>query len=242
MYIISPLSNCVSPEKRNRFLDYISKIAPVTLAHEPKCRAYAWFRSAEDNDTVPHHWLRGFEVQVIHIIHSSTPRYEDIEANTITHRASDEYKAFRGAVGEEGLLARPSDLRYWRPSGVGFLTRADSATNTANFISRADIEGARQYIVVDELTPRPGQVESILRQLGELAEVAERETLTQVLSFWVLRREDDLLVFSRYEDKDAFTGFSGQSTVVRAWEATSALLDSQRRTTWIESGIGFLDR
>ncbi|OJJ07667.1 hypothetical protein ASPVEDRAFT_155461 [Aspergillus versicolor CBS 583.65] len=110
MYIIAPLSNCASPPKRDRFLEYISKIAPITHTHEPKCHAYAWFRSAEDNDAVPHHWVRGFEV------------YEDIEANTVTHRASTEYKAFRAAVAEEGLLARPSDLRYWRPLS-GFLTR-----------------------------------------------------------------------------------------------------------------------
>lgn len=45
-----------------KFLDYLSKIAPVTLETEKQCAAYAWFRSAEDNDVVPHHWLRGLEV------------------------------------------------------------------------------------------------------------------------------------------------------------------------------------
>jgi quinol monooxygenase YgiN len=45
-----------------QFLDYISKIAPVTLANEPDCIGYAWFRSAGDNDAVPSHWLRGFEM------------------------------------------------------------------------------------------------------------------------------------------------------------------------------------
>lgn len=79
MYIIAPLSSCASAPKRDRvrqatiqslmmkiitkqFLEYISKIAAVTHAREPKCPAYAWFRSAEDNDAVPHHWVRGLEV------------------------------------------------------------------------------------------------------------------------------------------------------------------------------------
>lgn len=81
-YIISPLSQCGNPEKQEKvdlssydtpslvhclhfyfkFLNYIRKIAPVTAASEPDCEAYAWFRSAEDNDVVPKHWLRGFEV------------------------------------------------------------------------------------------------------------------------------------------------------------------------------------
>ncbi|KAL4876150.1 hypothetical protein BJY04DRAFT_223373 [Aspergillus karnatakaensis] len=236
MYIIAPLSNCASPEKRDRFLEYISKIAPVTLANEPKCHAYAWFRSAEDSDTVPHHWLRGFEV------------YEDIEANTVAHRASSEYKAFRAAVGEEGLLARPSDLRYWRPSGVGFLSREGDAgdSTTVNFMERNNrlpVAEARQYIVVDELTPQAGKKEAVLQQLAGLAEEAEEEP--RVLNFWVLHRgigeeDEGLLVFSRYKDRNAGTTF--MEGTVEAWKTTSTFLEGERRTTWVESGIGFLNR
>ncbi|KAL4866029.1 hypothetical protein BDV12DRAFT_210756 [Aspergillus spectabilis] len=236
MYIIAPLSNCASPDKRDQFLEYISKIAPVTHAHEPKCRAYAWFRSAGDNDTVPHHWVRGLEV------------YDDVEANTITHRASTEYKAFRTAVSEKALLARPSDLRYWRPSPVGFLTRGGGGPDTANFMvrgSRATLGGARQYIVVDELTPQAGQRESVLQQLEELAREAQREA--RVLSFWALHRGDGeadegLLVFARYKDKDAWAAFMGRSTVTGVWKATAGLLEGQVRTTWVECGLGFLSR
>ena len=36
----------------------------MTYSTEPQCQAYAWFRGAGDNDSVPAHWLRGFEVYV----------------------------------------------------------------------------------------------------------------------------------------------------------------------------------
>jgi hypothetical protein len=49
---------------RLQFLTHIEKIAAVTLGTEPNCHAYAWFLSAGDNDAVPSHWLRGFEVSV----------------------------------------------------------------------------------------------------------------------------------------------------------------------------------
>lgn len=52
----------VADHHPSQFLEYISKMGPVTHDSGPKCRAYAWFRSAEDNDTVPHHWLRRLEV------------------------------------------------------------------------------------------------------------------------------------------------------------------------------------
>lgn len=45
-----------------QFLDHIAKIACVTKKNEPQCHGYGWFKSAEDNDTVPHYWLRGFEM------------------------------------------------------------------------------------------------------------------------------------------------------------------------------------
>lgn len=45
-----------------QFLSHLQKIAATTYANEPNCHAYAWFRSAGDNTTVPAHWLRGFEV------------------------------------------------------------------------------------------------------------------------------------------------------------------------------------
>lgn len=45
-----------------KFLGYITDIAPVAFENEPDCIGYAWFRSTKDNDTIPLHWCRGFEV------------------------------------------------------------------------------------------------------------------------------------------------------------------------------------
>ncbi|KAL2833754.1 hypothetical protein BDW59DRAFT_156556 [Aspergillus cavernicola] len=179
MFVIVPLSNCASPAKRDRFLNFISKIARVTQRNEPKCHAYAWFRSAEDTDTVPHHWVRGLEV------------YEDIEANSESHRASAEYIAFRAAVAEEGLLERPSDLRFWRPASLGFLTHENVGRDSMDFMLRDNKQSrarALQYVVVDELTPRAGEKTLVLEQLGVL--VKEAEGIDKVLSFWVLHRGD----------------------------------------------------
>lgn len=80
MYIVSPLSRCASAEKRDvvcstfihdhvecetdiaKFFDHIARIAPVAYEDEPGCVGYAWFRSTKENDTIPLHWCRGFEV------------------------------------------------------------------------------------------------------------------------------------------------------------------------------------
>lgn len=43
-------------------MNYIRDIAKVTYATEPNTLAYAWFYSAGDNDNVPDHLVRGFEV------------------------------------------------------------------------------------------------------------------------------------------------------------------------------------
>ena len=44
-----------------QFLTLLSSIAETTVDNEPRTQAYAWFRSAEDNDAVPKAWVRGFE-------------------------------------------------------------------------------------------------------------------------------------------------------------------------------------
>ena len=48
-----------------QFLDLLRDVADETLQSEPQVQAYAWFESACDNDVVPHHWVRGFEVSVL---------------------------------------------------------------------------------------------------------------------------------------------------------------------------------
>ncbi|KAH7030582.1 uncharacterized protein B0I36DRAFT_362419 [Microdochium trichocladiopsis] len=116
MFVISPMSNIGSLEKRDIFLQHISDIADTTIATELDVLAYAWFCSADDNTAVPRQWVRGFEV------------YKTLESSTVQHRSSDAYKRFRAAVGSESLLDRPSDLRYMRPLDIGFLTRPGVAT------------------------------------------------------------------------------------------------------------------
>lgn len=169
--------------------------------------------------------------------------YEDVEANTITHRASAEYKAFRTAVTTEGLLERPSDLRFWRPSSIGFLKRSKDGQGSDIFQEKAPGQGL-QYIVVDELTPRSTFKDAVLEQLGKMANVAEQDD--HVLSFWVLNRGEEeqdqsILVFSRYKDKNAWIQFYSRK-ISSVWEGVHALSDEQRRTTWVESGVGFLGR
>jgi quinol monooxygenase YgiN len=169
--------------------------------------------------------------------------YEDVEANTITHRASAEYKAFRAAGGAEGLLERPSDLRFWRPSSIGFLKRSSHGHGSDIFQERHHDLGP-QYIVVDEITPRSTCKDAVLERLNRMANVAEKDE--SVLSFWVLHRGDEeqdqnILVFSRYRDKSAWAQFCSHKTA-SAWEDVHSLSDEQRTTTWVESGLGFLGR
>jgi quinol monooxygenase YgiN len=178
-------------------------------------------------------------IKSIGLIDSS---YEDVESNTITHRASAEYKAFRAAVSAEGLLERPSDLRFWRPSSIGFLKRSNDGQGSDIFQETPPSLGL-QYIV-DELTPRSTYKDAVLQQLSRIANVAEQDE--HVLSFWVLHRgeeeqDQDILVFSRYKDKSAWVQFCGHETS-SAWEGVHALSDEQRRTTWVESELGFLGR
>ncbi|SPO06781.1 uncharacterized protein DNG_09475 [Cephalotrichum gorgonifer] len=222
------MSNCGSPQKRDRFLAYLSKIAPVTLETEIQCPAYAWFRSAEDNDTVPHHWLRGFEV------------YETPEANTVTHRASAPYKAFRAAVREESLLERPSDLSFWRPTGVGFLGRP----GTINLMKEEGTGPGLQYAVVHELVPAAGMKGQALAELRKVADLAENSP--SAASFWVLHRGDgdkdgSLYVFGLFTTRMVAEKFeTGESRGV--WERLEDMCESTRRTTWVECGIGFIGR
>ncbi|KAH8168994.1 hypothetical protein LIA77_11120 [Sarocladium implicatum] len=234
MHIVSPLSQCASLEKRDRFLDYIRSIAPVTHNTEPNCHGYAWFKSADDNDVVPSHWLRGFEI------------YGSKDASHVEHRASDEYKTFRKAVGEEGLLARPSDLQFWHPTGLGFLTKGTAAS----FSAETD-DSTPQYIITDEFKTTQTQREQVLKTLASIAAAAEKTE--GVLSFWVLSRVgadgvvvpevdgDSIYVFMRFVDRTASQSFCGEQTAAE-WKQLEPNCAERRRTTWVESGIGFLGR
>lgn len=170
--------------------------------------------------------MRGFEV------------YETVEANQVAHRASDEYKAFRKAVADESLLESPSDLRFWRPTGVGFLTRDDKPISFRG-------DGGPQHVVIDQFTPAQGAKDDALAVLRRLAGAAADNE--HVRSFWVLDRGDDgddgLYVFACYESKDAWSTFEA-GDIQRLWGEVKASSRSEdwMRTTWRASGIGFIGR
>lgn len=105
--------------------------------------------------------------------------------------------------------------------------------------------GKQQHIVVDELKPRPGQKENALNQMRSLVAITEKQIV--VLSFWVLHRgnneqDDSLLVFARYDGKDALTQFTNQKAVSGIWEVIASMVEERRTTTWEEFGLGFLAR
>lgn len=165
-------------------------MAETTAANELSCQAYAWFRSSEENDDVPHHWVQGLEV------------YDHLEASTVTHRASGPYKSFRHACTAESLLERGSDLRYLEPLGIGFLAR-QGAPNTY------DGEG---YVVIERLKAAGGidGKDSLLKLLRGLESMSVKELdKSTLVSFWVLgyRAEDcdsTIVVFQRFATKQAF--------------------------------------
>lgn len=169
-------------------------MAETTAANELSCQAYAWFRSAEEDKVVPHHWVQGFEV------------YDHLEASTVTHRASDQYKSFRQACAAESLLERGSDLRYLEPLGIGFLARQAAAHNPQR---HCDGEG---YVVIERVEAAAGvdgknNLLDLLRRLGSIC-LNELDEST-VASFWVLgyRLEDcdsTIVVFQRFATKQGF--------------------------------------
>lgn len=181
----------------------------------------------------------------------SKTRYHDIEANTVSHRASDEYKAFRRAVGEEALLERPSDLRFWHPTGIGFMNRG-SAPHDEGEGETIDGSNSQHYIVVDELMPHPGSKSDILGLLKRIADVAEVNG--EVRTFWVLDRvgtadqeagkegtDDGIYVIGRFTSKQSYDHYLG-GLLDSLWKEIDRLCESRRNTTWIESGIGFIGR
>jgi quinol monooxygenase YgiN len=211
-----------------QFLQCLHDVAEVTHASEPEARAYAWFRSAEDNDTVPHHWVRGFEV------------YAKLEASTETHRASAPYKDFRTACASEKLLDRPSDLRYMEPLGLGFMTRDWEPV----VLQSQESQG---YVVVERLKPKPGNRPQLLEAVRELS--GHADAVGQgVHTFWSLgyRAEDNdetVVLFERFASKNAYTDyFLAQPKVVAARKHIADLCAEEQLTTWVDAGIGFIGR
>lgn len=142
-------------------------------------------------------------------------------------------------------MEKPSDLRFWHPTDIGFLTRKKQV----NFAS-PETTGGRQYIVVDELLPNTGRKSDILSRLESLAARSRGEET--VLTFWVLDRGatqqdtgsidgDGIYVFARFQDKSSYKQF--QSDFGEAgWNEIDSLCEKRTTTTWVEAGLGFLGR
>lgn len=167
--------------------------------------------------------------------------YETAEASRVVHRQSNEYKAFRGAVGPEGLLERPSDLEFWYSTSIGFLAKEGQATfATINAASP-------QYIVTDEMAVAAENKDKLFLQLRRIAEAAQHDANVQ--TFWVLDRPGqsgseiahNVYVLSRFRDKMAYS-FLRDEACRTEWDAVTTLVTDRTETTWQESGIGFLGR
>lgn len=193
---------------------------------------------------MPHYWLRGFEVYGT--LPSPTrereltlgSRYDTVEANTVAHRASAPYKTFRAAVAEEKLLDRPSDLRYWRPTGIGFLARPGTTSKM-----RGGPQPEGQYAVVHEFTPRAGAKTEILAGLRKVADLAGG--YDSAVSFLVLDRgegeeDEGLCVFTLFESKSEAEAFEAKTD--ESWTRVVETSEWRRRTTWVASGVGFIGR
>lgn len=141
-------------------------------------------------------------------------------------------------MADEKLLDRGSDLRFWRPTGVGFMRRSP----VANVMSNGSSETC-QYLIRNDLKPRSSMKQDVLSHLEVLAHLAMDGTAT---TFWALHRGDDyqdesLLVLSLFANKSqakAFeTGAAGD-----VWRDVESKCSSRKRTTWLECGIGFVGR
>lgn len=156
----------------------------------------------------------------------------------MTHRASSPYKAFRAAVAQEGLLERPSDLRFWIPTGIGFLGRP----GTVNLMKTGHGDEC-QYAIVNELRPGAGMKGNTLEQLRRLACLAA--DTASIRSFSVLDRgaqdqDETLLVFGLFTTKNDANRFE-DGYAKEIWQSLEEACE-RRRTTWVECGVGFIGR
>ena len=167
---------------------------------------------------------------------SPLSRYSQPEDNRETHRAGKAYQAFRAAVVNENLLNGYPDVRFWRPTGVGFLTQVSVNLEKSH-------EGSFGYIVIQYLVPREGTKAKILDNLQSLAILAEKSE--SVGSFWVLGRDNhedgqDLTLFAAFERSEDYGSF--RSAEPNRWMSVEDLCEKAVTTTWTNSSIGFLGR
>lgn len=199
-----PSSSPFSLTRVLEFLKLLSDIAITTRQTEPRTLAYGWFQSTGDNSEVPNRWVRGLEV------------YEDEEALTITHRSSAPYKKMRSSVIPEKILSEPTDLRFLRPTGIGFLNKSGGTILFSTDDSIKDEQ--KDLIAVIEIRPKENRREALLRDMKEMAdhiEVNEPETG----SFWALEylpeySESGLVIFSRFENSSEYQKHIGSPKTV----------------------------
>ncbi|KAK2788298.1 hypothetical protein FQN53_003832 [Emmonsiellopsis sp. PD_33] len=234
MRVLCIQSQCASYEKRDRFLSLLSDIGAFTHENEPRTIAYSWFKSTGDDPEFPNHHLRGFEV------------YEDEHASKVTHRSSEPYKKMRSIVGPEGILEKPTDLSYCQPTGIGFLTRPDHGVTVFQGIAK-ETQAERSHIEVVNIQPKPGMKPEILQGIKALAAQIETEAGNGILSFWCLEflpeyANDGIILFSRYEDRNAYLRHLDSREKEPTMANISLKSDTLSASLWEESSIGFIGR
>jgi hypothetical protein len=147
-------------------------------------------------------------------------------------------------VGEEGLLVRPSDLRFWHPTGIGFLTKHVHE----RFLQR-ESRSSVQYLVTNEFIPKAGMRGEVFDVLRTIATAAQEDD--SVLTFWVQDRfevsaesvgnsdDETVYVLLRCRDRSRFDEFVARTA---EWKTIGHMSEARRTTTWIDSGIGFIGR
>lgn len=141
-------------------------------------------------------------------------------------------------MGEEGLLERPSDLRYWKPTDIGFVIRPGIEGQM-----KVPPVGEGRYLIVNELGPNVSSKGQVMAQMRELATLAGDSR--SVVSFLVLDRgegdaDESVYVFSLFEDKATAKEWENAGSGI--WSDLEAICLRRRRTTWRECGIGFIGR
>jgi heme-degrading monooxygenase HmoA len=127
-------------------------------------------------------------------------------------------------------------MRFWRPTGAGFLTRTPT-----EFKSSGDPSAG--YIIIQDLGLDNSTAKA--KAIDEL-NVSAKSSEAGVESFYILEREnaedgDDLIVFARFDSAKNYASFRA-AQAGQQWKAAEALAKSVRTTKWNESGVGFLGR
>ncbi|OBT50854.1 hypothetical protein VE04_08122, partial [Pseudogymnoascus sp. 24MN13] len=189
--------NQLIPEIVPQMLSLLGPVALTTIANEPECFAYAWFKSDVEN-AVPDRYLRGLEV------------YKSEQALSQNHHSTPEYKAFRSVVIPEGITESPTDLRPLTPAGIGYLSLVDDETVQFGGATEDEvIVIVRRFCTAD--SARREEVKrglmGVVEKLLAASTSGEGEQLRGVVkSFWCLEYAPDLqngtvVTFERYMNR-----------------------------------------